>query len=557
MSDELRVPFSVAIEEKGLLRHRFEELSLPQQVALKIVYGLPLSSDIQDDRGLSELDYWAVSQGHCVYDDLGYVKSVKKADYVPKTYRECWAVWGRRAGKTDTFASTIVAYEAALGGHEAYFRAGKKAICFQIAQDLRMARFALHGIKSTLESMPFIYRNGSKKNRITQVTADRIDLWNGISICVIPPTLKSVRGYDNPISVMDEVGVWYQDSDSANPDVAVYEAVSPGQAQFPNSMIVGISSPWNRGGLLFKRYSSGTEGCSVYCPSCRLEPVDGCENCEKLREPHKNFLILHGTTTINPIITEKWLDSERKKNPRAFERECLARFQDSLSGFLPSALLERARDVGVVGRPPESRNFYIAAIDPAFRQDAFGFTIVHADAKLGIVQDYQKRWEADPIEGKIDPKVIFPLIAAALKQYRCFSVYSDQYTLETLQYLAQQHGFSIEEVTFSSESKAEIYGNLEMLLNQNRIRLLDDDETINELRSLEKRLSEGGKVMIAAPEGLHDDMATVVAIAAHQAIWLLPEPEKAAPKRETDLDKIHKQVARKVALRRTYEGPWF
>ena len=44
--------------------------------------------------------------------------------------------------------------------------------------------------------------------------------------------------------VLDEVGVWYQDADSANPDFEIYDQVNSRQAQFAHPKIIGISSPW-------------------------------------------------------------------------------------------------------------------------------------------------------------------------------------------------------------------------------------------------------------------------------------------------------------------------
>ena len=516
------------------------------------MYGCPLSASVKDDRGWSQLDYWASTQGHAKLDDLGYIKTVTPLAYEPQEYKEVWGVCGVRAGKTDRLAATITAYEAVCGGHESHTRKGRPLICFQIAQDIRMAKYSLHSIKSILESMPFLNTGDKAKTWLTNVTADRLDLRNGVTIATTPPTVKSIRGYDSPIGVLDEIGVWYQEADSANPDFEVYNQVSSRQAQFPHAKIVGISSPWNRGGLLWSRFDAGTNGSLVYCTDCRRSGTikPGCSSCRAARLPHDGRLVLYSTTAVsNPSVSKAWLRGELNKNPRAFERECLARFQDSLSGFLSSALIEKARATGVISRPANKKFFYVAAIDPAFRRDAFAFTIVHAEPDLGIVQDYVQRWY-DPHGEPLDPKEIFPQLAQRLHEYGIRTTYSDQYTLEALQYLAQQHNFGIEEVTFSSESKAEIYGNLQQLLNQGRLVLLDDQDTINELKSIEKRVTQAGKIQIAAPEGLHDDLATVVAIAAHEAVWMLPRKLAEQPKPRTMIEKHIEHVSKRAVARR-------
>lgn len=560
---DIRIPFEEAINEPRLLKPFFygtpdegyeDGLGFNQRAMLKAMYGIQPDTKTKDKWGWTEADYLAADLGFAEFDELGFIKRILPHTLPPlEEFRECWIVAGRRSGKTTSVAAVIVAYEAALGGHESYKRRGKPALCYQVAQDTRMAKSSLRAINTVLESMDFIFNGGGTKNKIIQVVADRIDLWNEMTIASMPPTVKSVRGYDNPISVLDEVGVWYQDADSANPDYEIYRAISPGQAQFPNAKIVGISSPWNRAGLLFKFHEAGTNGARLRCEACRndgMRDSGSCDSCRKLRLPHARRLVLHTTTaaSTNPHITKSWLQEELNKDPRAFERECLAKFQDSISGFLSSVLIEKSRDVGKTFRPPDPKNFYVGAIDPAFKRDAFGFTIVHADPTLGIVQDYVQRWH-DPYGMPLDPGVVMPHISAKLQEYGMRSVYSDQYTIETLQYIANQHGFGIEEVTFSSGSKAEIYANLQQVLNQGRLLLLDDQETINELKTIEKKNTQGGQVRISAPEGQYDDMATVLAIAVHEAIWMLPSKPVAQSRPLTMIEKHIEQIAKNTRLK--------
>ncbi len=532
---DIRIPFAEAISEPKLLGKRFAELSLPQQVALKVVYGVPLSGDKKDAKGWSELDYWAASQEQGIVDPLGYLTKVTPLVYTPREYREAWGIWGVRSGKTDTFASTIVAYEAVCGGHEQFVRTGRPLICFQIAQDLRMARYSLQGIKTTLDAMAFL-RPGSADGWIKNVTADRIELKNGVTIATTPPTVKSIRGYDSPIAVLDEVGVWFQDAESANPDFEIYRNVSSRQAQFPNPKIIGISSPWNKAGLLFQRQEAGTNGSRLKCSECRTDPQRdplACPSCTALREPHQGRVILYSTTAIsNPIIPEAWLRDALNKDPKAFERECLAVAQDSLSGFLPSALIKEATDPGILERAPEALNVYVAAIDPAFRRDAFAFAILHRSGKK-LVLDAVRQWVPTPGES-LDPKVILQEVATLCGAYKVMSVYTDQYQFESLRSLALDMGISLEPVRFTATKKASIYGNLHQLIHQKRLRLLDHPQTLSELRSLERRLTAGGVVQVSAPEGHHDDLATVVALVSHAAVWLLPEDAEPEPQKEGD-----------------------
>lgn len=452
-------------------------------------------------------------------------------EYAPKAYKEGWFICGRRAGKSDALASTIVAYEAALGGHEQHVRKGQPAYCFQIAQDLRMARYSLNFIRATLESSTLL------KKLIKQVTADRIDLTTGLTIAVVPPTLKAVRGYANPVAVLDEVGVWYQDSEAANPDYEILRAVKPAQMQFPNRILVGISSPWNKAGLLHQYFEAGT---------------DGQKANESEKESFHNCLVWHAPSAMmrsdqhrgNDRIPRDWFAAEQTKDPRAFERECLAIFQDSISGFLSSELLKLCVEKGQVERPPLPRNFYVAAMDPAFRRDAFALVIAHADTNGSVVLDVIRRWL--PVQGHpINPQSVLEEIAQIIKPYRIQIVTSDQYHAESLGQLALSHGFAIESMSFTGINKGSIYANLQALVNQQRIVLLDHPEALKELRSLERKLTKTGVIQIAAPVGQYDDIASAIALATHKTAWMLPALEKAPAREPSHQERIEAQIARK------------
>lgn len=498
---------------------------------LKVIYGLPLDPNHTDDLGWSELDYWKCGQGFCEYDDLGYISRILPVpfEYIPKRYSEAWLILGRRSGKSGAIMALIVAYESTCGGHEAYIRSGQEILCLQIAQDLKLAKNTLGFIQANLESSKVLAK------LIKNKTAEHIELNNGITIATVPPSLKSVRGYGNPCAVMDEVGVWYQDAESANPDYEIYRALSPGQAQFPDSIIVGISSPWNKAGMLYGYMEAGTEG--------RNAP-------ESEKDRYANCLVWHSPTAAmgNPLITKPWLIKERDKDPRAFERECLAIFQDSISGFLSPTLLREAVEKGCYERPPAATFRYVAAMDPAFRRDAFGFAICHAEKDKGIVFDVLRRWEGSP-DQPINPREVLAEIAALLSDYKFATVYTDQYHLESLQQLALDYGFALEGVPFTNVSKAGIYGSLQQLVNQKRIHLLDEQISLRELRSLEKKMLSGGAIQIGAPAGQHDDLATVIALSTDKAIWMLPQPAKEKPKEPT----IHEQIIRQLKRQRAEE----
>lgn len=520
-----RVPFLEAISEPLLLKAAFSELSLPQQVALKALYGLPLKGE--------ELTIWSIFQGGATYDHLGYPTAVMNIPYSPKEYREAWCRFGRRSGKTDKFLAFVIAYEAVLGGHENYIKKGQKAICFLVSQNLQVARENYTFVLTTLESSPLF------KKEIANTNADFIYLKNHITIGMAPPNGKALRGYAVPVVAMDEVAMWYSDADSANPDYEVLRAIKYAQLQFPDRKRLGTSTPWTKEGLLWKYSEAGTEGRNIKDPD--------------KRRAFKGILAMHAPTAVmvgkpsgglaRAIVTAEDLEKEFQEDPGAFEREALANFVDSISGFFNGGGLREAVDQGVYSRVPLPRpNYpldpspiYVAAIDPAFKRDAFGFVIVHNSGADGVVVDVAKRWKA--LHGEVlNPDLILDEIKPLLDLYKIHILYSDQYHLESLQQLAILKGFAIQGVPFTSKSKASIFGNLKQLLDAKKLRLLDWDgfakdsiaakEMFDELIVLERRLTSGGAVQISAPNGRHDDMAAVLGIAAEKAVWMMPVEAK-------------------------------
>jgi hypothetical protein len=566
---QLRIPFIEAINEKRLFKDHFwgnpktgwKGLSFPQQAVLMAMYGLPLS-DETDDRGFSRLQYFWASQGYGTYDDLGFLTGVEiPGPYIPQEYRELWMIAGVRAGKS-SIADTATAYEAVCGGHEEFLKKGTRAFSFQVAQDLKSARKSIITIKSVLDSVPFLTAPylgaGSIKGRMmSEPLAERIDLWNGMSIVTMPPAVKTVRGYDSPSAVLDEIGVWPTDADSHNADYDVYDQVMSRQAQFEFPKIFGLSSPWIMSGILYDHGLAGTNGRKILCHDCeskeaRLRPVP-CEMCANAREAYQDKLVFQLPTAAfnNPLVKKPWLKSKRAVSPQNFRRECLAEFQPSSSSFLDQGYIDQCVDRGiterdVILRDPKQKGFvpiYVAALDSGFKYDAFAFGIAHADENGNVVIDLIRHFK--PVAGQPNnPSEVLDQITPLMKKYNCFSALSDQHEFYSLSDLAAQRGWYIENMPFSQGSKHGIFGNLQTLVNLKKIKLLDRQDVIHELKSLQRTLTSSGNVQIGAPPGLHDDLAVIVALLASRAVLLDPtlnEPKK----QETYQDIIDQQIARK------------
>lgn len=527
-----RLPFEIAISDPKLLQKHFLTLSIPQRTVLKAFNGLPLVDE--------ELRAWSILQGSCEYDELGYVTSWTPIPYIAKKYDEVIAILGRRAGKTSAITATQIAYEALLGGHMAHVENNQDVQILFIAQDIDMAASHLNFVYNCINNSPLLAKEVVKFNK------DAILLKNGMKIVPAPPTITSSRGLAVPGWCGDEVGFWYTDAKSANPDFEVERAVEYAMAQFPNAFKFITSTPYTKEGMLWDGHEAGTDGCKITDLDDRAE--------------HDGVLVVHASTAAmeNPRINKKKLVKLQRKDPEAFVRESLAQFVDSISGFLAPEILKLAQQP-LANEPPKIQErprypraghhedpayYYVAAMDPAFRHDKFAFTIMHHSHTDGIVQDYFQEWTPEP-GSPLNPTFILTEIKIILDRYGLNMVHSDQYQLEALQQLAQGLNFTIIGIDFTASSKAKIYGSLASLANQRRLRLLPIETVYNQLVALEKKRTPNGAVQISAPPGKFDDAAAACALCAHQCVWLLPAVVRTATKELSLVEEGLAQIQRR------------
>lgn len=530
-----RIPFEEAINEPLLFKRAFygngtrdePGFSLPQQVVLKAIYGLPLS--------LTELEIWYALNGYGVYDSLGFLTGTNGTfAYAPCEAQDITLVLGRRAGKS-SLTGFISAYEALCGGHKAFVGVRQDPIVLQVAQDLLTARMNLRQfILPILESSPI---GKAELGNINQsVTAEEIRLKSAL-IRVGPPTIK-LRGQAIAIGLLDEIGVWAKDHEAANPDYEVETAIRPAQLQFPNRKLMKLGTPMVEEGLLWEATRIGTYG--------RFKGGD-----------RPRVLVLHGPTALlenprySPEEVRAYIQQERTKDRDAFRREYLAEFAKSVSGFLSPTLLRAAVSTGVRQQPPKAGVQYVATLDPAFRRDAFAFAIGHLDCGVHVL-DHLKVWKGTK-DNPESPTRILAEVATTCRAYRVNIVTSDQYQLEALRDLADEHKLVLEGVTLTNKVKNVVFGHLSSMLSQGRMQLLDDPDLLDELMKLEKRLSPSG--VTSQITGVRDDRAMVLALNIHRALQWGEQRVAAAPPEVPKSTLVEQRIHARVGA--SSHGAWW
>jgi len=79
-------------------------------------------------------------------------------------------------------------------------------------------------------------------------------------------------------------------------------------------------------------------------------------------------------------------------------------------------------------------------------------------------------------------------------------------------------GMNIEPFRFNRTSRTDLLVNLQILLEQDKIKIPNDEVLLHELKSMTYELSDTGRTIIKVPDGKHDDRVMSLAL----AVWQIP-----------------------------------
>jgi hypothetical protein len=163
---------------------------------------------------------------------------------------------------------------------------------------------------------------------------------------------------------MDEAA-FLRDENYASPDTEIYNALSPGLARVPGSLLLIISSVHKRNGLLYKK----------------IKDTHGKDSATTLA-------VMGSTTVFNPSFPQHIIDEALEEDAEKFGAEYLCRWRDDLSTFIDRVLLGAAVDTGVIVRAPVAGVHYVAGCDASGgRNDAFTAAISHRERDGTVVLD--------------------------------------------------------------------------------------------------------------------------------------------------------------------------
>jgi hypothetical protein len=392
------------------------------------------------------------------------------ADRSPPTQRvrELWIIAGRRAGK-DSMASVIAAQVASFFVHHDRLRGGERALVMCLAVDRDQAKIVLNYTRSYFQEIPPL------RTMVVRETANGFELDNGVDIAVATNSFRAVRGRAVLCAILDEVSYW-RDERAANPDVETYNAVLPGLATLPASMLIGISSPYRRAGLLYEKWRDHY----------------GCDSSDIL-------VIRAPSTVLNPTLDRRIIDEALERDPVTARAE----WRDDISTFLSRDLIESAIDRGVTVRPPVHGVFYHGFADPSGGVgDSFTAAVAHSEDSA-VILDCLVEFPAP-----FNPSSATEQIAEMLKSYGLSKVVGDKYAA---QWVVEAFGKYNIRYEHSERDRSAIYLEALPLFTTGRARLLDNRKLVAQFASLERRTSPVGRDRVDHGPNFHDDLCNSAA----------------------------------------------
>lgn len=388
---------------------------------------------------------------------------------------EAYVIAGRRSGKS-LMAGLISCYLALFRDWRPYLTPGEIATVQIIAVDRSQAAVVLGYIRGILNLKPWTIDG---RPVVAKELSDSVELSNGVRITVQTASFRTSRGYTIIATIADEISFWRDQG--ARPDVEILRAVRPAMASVPGSLLICLSSPYMRSGVLYDAHKR------LFGKEC------------------DDVLVWQAATrAMNPAIDQGVIDRAMKEDYTAAQAEWEGQFRADLETFLDYETIEAAVVPGRRELPRLPRVEYTAFADPSGgRQDAFTLSICHKEKSGKIVQDVLRC-----VKPPFDPGQVAAEFSQVLKDYGVRTVRGDRYAGAWVEAAFKENGIVYKA---ADKTKSDIYLEFLPLLAQGRVELLDNPAMIAEFRGLERRTRSGGKDQVDhGPRG-HDDLANAAA----------------------------------------------
>ena len=346
-----------------------------------------------------------------------------------------------------------------------------------IAQDRKAAGIVFGFIKAMLLGVPLLAAMVDG-----EPSADRINLNNGVSIEIQTASFRSARGYTVAAALCDEIAFW-RSEDSANPDHEIIRAIKPSMLTIPNAMLLCLSSPYARKGVLWEAYES------------------------HYGRDESDVLVWQGDSlTMHPSLPRDEIEKDFEADPVAamseYGKDGEIHFRRDIEGFLSKEDVDAVTVANRKELPPRASVEYSAFVDPSGgTQDSMTLAIAHKEGNKVVVDLIREK------HAPFDPESTTDDFCADLKRYRVQKVKGDHYAGEWPRARFRKNGIRYDP---SDKTKSDIYRDVLPMFTSGEIELLQHPVLKTQLTNLERRVSRAGKDSIDHAPGGHDDVANSV-----------------------------------------------
>ncbi|MEW6295946.1 MAG: phage terminase large subunit [Candidatus Diapherotrites archaeon] len=295
---------------------------------------------------------------------------------------------------------------------------------------------------------------------------------NGSEIYCLPgANPETIRGYSPHMIVVDEAA-FVKDT--------VYTAIEPSMSA-TNGTLILISTPFGKQGRFYDSHA-------------RLDYYS------KYHIPYNQC----------PFISKEYLEKEKQsKTEMEFQQEYEAEFVEEQDTYFPLQLIKAC--IADTENPLKEEGFnYYLGLDPArFGTDETVYCITRTkDGLLIEVTELQAT-------KKLPTTDVIGRTKALHDKYNFSKIYVDETGLGAGAVdLLKESGLPIESITFTLQSKQELYQNLKLLMEQNKIKFFDNTKLLFQLAELQYEYTSNKQLKLHHPDKLnaHDDYPDALAL---------------------------------------------
>lgn len=230
------------------------------------------------------------------------------------------------------------------------------------------------------------------------------------------------------------------------------------------------------------------------------------------QSPNEWFVSIQGVQDTD-VFTQEELGEIRRNTPQAlYEQEYECKFLEGASQFFKRIHQNTYPKDYMLNEQGE----FQLGVDLAKYND---WTVLTPFNLTTFIVHEQERFN------QIDYNLQKAKIEAMARRYNNAKIWPDSTgvgdpIVEDLKARGLNIGNEGEGFKFTESSRQNLLNNLAILLEQDKIKIPDEEGLISELESFQYSLNESGKIKVRAPEGLHDDRVMSLAL----SVWGATQP---------------------------------